>query len=536
MKGLWCFSVAATILLSSANAVNPTVDLGYSKYRGKTYSNGVTQWLGMRYAAPPLGDLRFSAPQDPIQNDTVQDANEWGFICIATGSASSTIGTTQSEDCLFVNVFAPSSASKNSKLPVFVFIQGGGFNSNSNAYVNGSGLIVAADMDMVVVTMNYRVGPYGFLEDGDQITPNIGLHDQRKALKWVQQHISAFGGDPSHVTMGGASAGAASVAHHLSAYGGKDEGLFHAVAAESVSFANMLSVEESVYWYENLAIRLGCTGTKALACLRSKSALEIQAANYNIPHPRAPAAPLYMWTPVVDGDLVPDFTYRLFEEGKFIKVPAIMGDDTNGGTVFAPKDTSTLAQSDVFLKTQFSFLTLKQLGDINELYPNKNDTCPSSGCYWRQVSDAYGDMRYMCPGIYISNALTQYGVPDSWNYLYNVEDPDQMKQGLGVPHTVEVNAVFGPSYTGGDPPASYVEGGVNEKVTSVVQGYWSSFIRSHNPNTHRESGSVKWDAWSEKRKRRIAFETGGATKMEKISKDLQKKCAYFASIGVSVRQ
>ncbi|KAH7002219.1 Alpha/Beta hydrolase protein [Ilyonectria destructans] len=536
MKGLRYFSLAVLPLLRSVNAVKPLVDLGYSKYEGKELSNGVTQWLGVRYAAPPLGDLRFSLPQDPTRNDTIQDASNWGFICIATGSASSNIGTTQSEDCLFVNIFAPSDASKKSKLPVFVFIQGGGFNSNSNAYADGSGLINAGDMDMVVVTMNYRVGPYGFLEDGDQVTPNIGLHDQRKALKWVQKYISNFGGDPDHVTIGGASAGAASVAHHLSAYGGKDEGLFHAAAAESVSFANMLAVKDSVYWYDNLAIRLGCVGKNALACLRSKSALEIQKANYNIPYPGAPAAPIYMWTPVVDGDLVPDLTYKLFEEGKFIEVPAIMGDDTNGGTVFTPKNTSTLAESDAFLKTQFSSLTLEQLDTINNLYPNKNDTCPNSGCYWRQVSDAYGQLRYMCPGIYISNAFTKYGVLDSWNYLYDVEDPDQMAQGLGVPHTVEVNAIFGPKYAGGDPPASYVEGGVNADVTPVVQGYWSSFIRSYNPNTYRDSASVKWQTWTEKRKQRIVFKTGGATKVEKISRDLQKKCDYFATIGPSIRQ
>ncbi|KAK7415645.1 hypothetical protein QQZ08_012285 [Neonectria magnoliae] len=525
-----------TLLLSSVNAVKPLVNLGYSKYKGKELDKGVTQWLAIRYAAAPLGNLRFSSPQDPVHQDTVQDASDWGQICIATGNGANDLGKTQSEDCLFVNVFAPTDASKNSKLPVFVFIQGGGFNSNSNGYVDGTGLINAGDMKMVVVTMNYRVGPYGFLEDGDQVTPNIGLHDQRKALKWVQKYISKFGGDPGHVTMGGASAGAASVAHHLSAYGGKDEGLFHAVAAGSVSFANMLTVEESVYWYENLAMRLGCTGKKALTCLRSKSALDIQKANYNIPHPNSPAAPLYMWTPVVDGDLVPDLTYKLFEEGKFIKVPAIVGDDTNGGTSFAPKDTSTLAESDVFLKTQFGSLTLDQLGAINDLYPNQNDTCPNLGCYWRQVSDAYGQMRYMCPGMYISNALAQYDVPDSWNYLYDVEDPDQMAQGLGVPHTVEVNSIFGPGYSGGDPPASYVEGQVNGLVTPVVQGYWSSFIRSYSPNKYRYSGTAKWETWTEKRKQRIVFQTGGKTKMESISRDLRKKCDYFASIGPSIKQ
>ncbi|KAJ3527196.1 hypothetical protein NM208_g10822 [Fusarium decemcellulare] len=525
------FLLATTLLVPFVAAVDPVVDLGYSKYKGKDLGNGVTQWLGVRYAAAPLKDLRFRPPQDPVRTTAVQDASDWAKECLATGSNA----TDESEDCLFINIFAPSNASRKDKLPVFFFIQGGGFNSNSNPRVNGTGLIKTGDMDLIVVTLNYRVGVYGFLNDGKEVTPNIGLLDQRKGLQWVQKHISKFGGDPNHVTMGGDSAGAASVSLHLSAFGGKDEGLFHAVAAESVSFATVLTVKESFYQYENLAIRLGCT-KDVLACMRSKTVKEIQDVNTNIAYPGGPAPPLYMWTPTIDGDLIPDVTYNLFEEGKFIKVPAIMGDDTNGGTSFAPPNTATLAQSDEFLKTQFPFLTLGMLDKINALYPNQNDTCPNTGCYWRQVSDAYGQMRYMCPGIYISNALTQYGVPNSWNYRYNVEDPEQMAQGLGVPHTVEVHAIFGAGLGGDNPPASYVDGEKNAPVIPVIQGYWTGFIRSYDPNKYRHKGSVKWETWSEKRKQRIVFETAGKTKMEKIGRDLERKCAYFASIGAEIRQ
>lgn len=435
-----------------------------------------------------------------------------------------------------MNIWAPSNTSSTSQLPVFVFVQGGGFNSNSNAYVNGTGLVVAGEMDMIVVTFNYRVGPYGFLVDGEKVTPNIGLLDQRKALEWVQQHISKFGGDPGHVTLGGDSAGAASVSLQLTAYGGNDTGLFHAVAAESVSFATVLNEPEAVYQYENFAVRLGCAGIDPLACLRSKSAEDLQKVNYNIPYPGGPKPPLYMWNPVVDGNLISDVTYTLFEEGKFVRVPAIFGDDTNGGTVFTPKNASTIAESNEFLKTQFPFLTLGQLGKINELYPNKNDSCPNLGCYWRQVSDAYGQMRYMCPGIYISSALTRYEVAESWNYRYNVEDPKDMASGIGVPHTVEIHAIFGSGNGGGDAPASYLEGEINEPVTPVVQGYWASFIRSYDPNKHRHEGSVKWDAWTDKRKQRILFDTGGKTRMEKIGRDLEKKCEFFAEIGAGIRQ
>ena len=169
-------------------AVDPLVSLDYASYRGVANSGtGVTQWLGIRFAAPPTGDLRFAAPQDPPKASSVQDATSHGPICLATKGGGPDSGT--SEDCLFLDVYAPSNA-KN--LPVYVFLQGGGFNLLGNANYNGTGMIAASGGNIVVVTLNYRVGPYGFLaskevEKGASL--NNGLKDQRKALQWVQKYI-----------------------------------------------------------------------------------------------------------------------------------------------------------------------------------------------------------------------------------------------------------------------------------------------------------------------------------------------------------
>ncbi|KAF5659577.1 cholinesterase precursor [Fusarium heterosporum] len=536
MASFYRFLLLSALFLPSSLAVSPTVNLGYSTYKGSDLGNGVSEWLGLRFAAPPVEALRFEPPQDPIRTRAIQDATKRKSVCIGTASNVSLIGNGQSEDCLFVNVWAPTKASSKDKLPVFIYIQGGGFNVNSNPNANGTKLVIAGDRDMIVVAINYRVGLYGFLNDGNYVKPNIGLLDQRKALQWVQKHIAKFGGDPGHVVIGGESAGAASVSLHLSAFGGKDEGLFVGAAAESISFATLLTVNESHYQYKNLAIQLGCLGKdeQVLRCIRSKSPQEIKKVDKNIPSLGTSTPPLYMWTPVIDNDLIPDVTYRLFEQGKFIKVPLIAGDDTNGGTVFTPSDTSTLVQSDVFLNAQFPFLSLEQLDTINHLYPNQNKTCPNTGCYWRQAADAYGDMRYKCPGLYISNALTKRGVPKSWNYLYNVEDPAQVASGLGVPHTVEIQAILGPEP--GSAPASYLPGEKNAPVVPVIQGYWASFIRTLDPNKYRHSSAVKWEPWTEKGKKRVVFETGGKTKMESPSAIEQKRCNYFASIGPGVRQ
>lgn len=422
---------------------------------------------------------------------------------------------------------------------MYIFIQGGGFNVNGNPNLNGTGLVNASGNKIIVITFNYRVGPYGFLANGEKLMGNNGLRDQRRALEWVQGYIRLFGGDPGHVVLGGDSAGAASVSLHLTAYGGRDDGLFQAAAAESVSFATVLTVDQSRYQYENLALRLGCVGntSQTVTCLQSKTADEVQDMNYNTPYPGAADRPLYMYNPVIDGDFIRGLTYTAFEQGNFIKVPMIIGDDTNGGTVFTPKNTSTIMQSDMFLRNQFPYLSLEQFANINTLYPNPNQTCPNVGCYWRQVSNAYGEMRYMCPGLYISSAFTNNGVPQSWAYRWNVEDPEQMAEGEGVPHTVEVNAIWGPYNTNGAAPLSYYPNMTNAHAVTVVQGYWTSFIRTYNPNIYRVNGSAKWVPWDSTRQGRLLFNTGGVTTMEDLAgSELMERCDYWYNIGVAIRQ
>ncbi|KAH8819024.1 triacylglycerol lipase [Xylogone sp. PMI_703] len=522
--------------LVSTHPVDPhgsVVDLGYTRYQGTVLENGITQWLGMRYAAPPLGPLRFRAPRDPPSNPILQIADTHGDICLSTGTTEITDGF--SEDCLFVDVFAPTHVKE--PLPVYIFIQGGGFNSNSNPNYNGSGLITASDFNIVVVTFNYRVGPYGFLaskevqKDGDL---NIGLKDQRKVFEWVQKHIRKFGGNPHSVTLGGASAGAASIDLHLSAYGGRNDHLFHAAAAESQSFGVQFTVEGSQYQYDALVERTGCSSSKdTLACLRNISAADLQAVNVNVPSPNGGGdPPLYMYSNVVDGDFTTDYTYRLYQEGKFIRVPVIFGDDTNGGTVFAPKDTDNVTAMNHFLKDQYPDLTNAQLARIDHYYP-KAEQFPDSGRYWRAVSNAYGQMRYMCPGLYISSAYSKTLTP-SWSYRYNVEDPDQVASGLGVPHTVELNAIWGPENVNGGAPASYSTP-LNQNIVPLMQAYWTSFIRTHNPNTYRLRGSPRWELWNPAEMNRIRFQTN-ATRMENVDEETRVRCAYFYSIGLALHQ
>ncbi|KAF2720827.1 alpha/beta-hydrolase [Polychaeton citri CBS 116435] len=518
------------------------VHLDYATYKGRALSNGINQWLGIPFASPPVGDLRFQAPQDPQKEYGVKDADEFGPLCLPS-PGNVTDYTLQSEDCLFLNVYAPKGGQN---LPVYFFIQGGGFATNSNANYNGSGIIEAGDKQIVVVNFNYRVGPYGFLA-GDEVLKygsiNNGLKDQRKALEWVHKYISRFGGDPNHVTIGGDSAGAQSVNLQVTAYGGRDDSLFHASAAESQSFPGIRSVEESQYNYDNLVIRTGCADSiDTLACLRLLSVEELQTHNILTPFPNAMNAPLYPYGPVLDNDFIKEYTYHAYANGNYVKVPSIGGDVTNEGTVFVPRNATSIGEANTFIRDQWPTISPALLRVWNSFYPVEsypklgNETAKSEqGDYYHALATGYGEMRYTCPGINISQVQAEQNVP-TWNYRWNVEDPDAVNSGIGVPHTVEVNAIWGADNVNGAAPASYYEGQENEKIASTIQHYWASFIRAYDPNKYRLDGSPEWEPWTANEGyRRILMETDGA-KMEDVPEDQKGRCLWYASIGPSLAQ
>lgn len=145
-------------------------------------------------------------------------------------------------------------------------------------------------------------------------------------------------------------------------------------------------------------------------------------------------------------------------------------------------------------------------------------------------------MRYMCPGISLTAHYQAYGVSTAWNYLWNVTDPVQDAAGYGVEHTIELNAIFGPSNTNGGAPASYYPGQLNGAIVPVIQGYWASFIRSYNPNTYRVAGSPEWHTQgSSLGAQRMVFETN-ASAMGLVDALQTRRCNYFWSIGVSLQQ
>ncbi|ORY11650.1 Alpha/Beta hydrolase protein [Clohesyomyces aquaticus] len=506
-------------------ALDLTVDLGYSKYQGTDRGNGIYRWAGMRYArsVSRVNGMRFAAPQDPIAEGGVKDAREFGPLCIATDSdLKSEFGEQQSEDCLFVNVFAPAKASSTSNLPVYVFIQGGGFNSNSNANFDGSTLIRDADMDMVVVNFNYRVGPYGFLASQEiasdtSTSLNNGLKDQRQLLKWVQDHIREFGGDPGRVTLGGASAGAGAVVLQLTAFGGRDDKLFIAATAESQAFPPIRNVSESQFQYDLLLEKTGC---KDLKCLREMDAVTFQKAVKSIraPFPGAKNPPIWFYNPTLDNDFIKDYTYNEIKARHFVNVPTIFGDSTNEGIIFTPNEINSLAKAEQFVSDQFTTLGAQQNAKITPLFngPSNTENDPE----WKKAAaDVFGSVRYICPGLNISAAYAESGTP-TWQYRWDVGSAN---------HVGELGSVWNNGTSAAD---------------VFIHTYFTSFIRSSDPNKLKTDffgnggkiASPTWEQFGKGNGQRMLFDDDNVVRMETVSDEQHKKCGVISGLGVSLKQ
>ncbi|TDZ29463.1 Para-nitrobenzyl esterase [Colletotrichum spinosum] len=520
-------SVLAAAAAGQVHAVDPLVDLGYTKLQGVAEAGGATRWLGVRYAAPPVGPLRFAAPVDPPNATDVVDASAFRPICLARSASDFTMKPnkrfTTDEDCLYLNIFAPSGARADSRLPVMYFIQGGGFQSLSNANFNGSDL--ARFGNMLVVQVNYRVGPYGFLQSrGVQAggSMNNGLKDQIQGLKWLKQHVSAFGGNPDQMVAVGDSAGATSVAMLLAAFGDNDPGLIKGAVMESVSVATVRTLEQGQEQYDCLTKATGCDGhADSLACLRGLDARALQTEDCQ-------------FNPNLDGDLVKAPTLRRFAEGKYLRVPTIAGTCTDEGTKNVDRQTATVDDALRAMNDQATqSLSDASLALLRQTYLDaRQPAFPRSGRLWRQLATAHGDFRAHCVTKLVQDAQARDGVA-TFNYRYGPIDAEQEALGFGAYHTVELNGVFGPANTDGAPPKSYAT--TNAPIVPLTQAYWASFVATLDPNAAKieaaQGGPAekrpRWEAWTVGGKQRLLFQNNTGT-MEGMPAAQQDNCAMLA--------
>lgn len=247
---------AASSIVPMAHAVDTLVNIGYAQYQGAVVDSqlAVSAWKSIQHEAPLVGNLRFVAPQDPVQRDLV-NATKYGETCPPSRPDDWTVFNPQdrfhiAEDCLYLSIYAPMDAHADSKLPVVIFFQGGGFSSQSSASWDPTEIVASGRV--IFVQFSYHVGLYGFLSSAETKAGggdvNAGLRDQIKVLEWVQKHIAHFGGNPEQVVIDGISAGGSSVALMLAAKIDKNQ--FVGGIMESGGWVTMRNAEQGQEQYE----------------------------------------------------------------------------------------------------------------------------------------------------------------------------------------------------------------------------------------------------------------------------------------------
>ncbi|KAK1221369.1 hypothetical protein PQX77_015820 [Marasmius sp. AFHP31] len=484
-KSLALLLSAALCARSVFAAESDIVDTGYAKYLGnRTFSDAVA-YLGIPYAEPPLGERRFRAPL-PLNTTRITeqsggevvDATEYPDFCIQGPLGPSSPGGAGSEDCLKVNIYAPAGAKKGDNLPVLFYIHGGG-------YVNGNPRNwpfdhwIQQSPNLVVVSVYYRLDSFGFLSTTEFADPevgdsNAGFLDQIQALKWVKANIESFGGDPTKVTINGESAGGGSVQLHLIANAG--EQLFSGAIAQSVYRARTPSPEQQQPLFEHFASVAGCGSgdvAEKMACLRSADVPTLVRAQ-ETPFD----GPYAQYLPVLDNKVILGHPTTLVKEGKFAKVPLIVGATSNetvsGGT--------NITQA---LQSAYPGLSSSDVQDILAVAPISDFESEE-----QRFQVVTGENLLICAREILGGAFSD--APKSWTYRYNQPQPHPI-QTVAVQHAAENWMMFVGTDTGANGTTKFWPMAPIEKAfAEELIAYWISFVRDGDPNTHKLSRSPEW--------------------------------------------
>jgi para-nitrobenzyl esterase len=473
---------------------DPTmVKLADGEIRGNMKTTTL-EFLGIPYAKPPVGDLRWKAPQKPDAWSDVRDATKFGKRCAQLANATLQNAASNDEDCLYLNVWTPFPAPA-APVPVMIWIHGGGNINGSTSepvpFVNTgvfySGEFLAGGHGVVVVSMNYRLGLFGFFAHPDLAAEgssgNQGLLDQQMAFRWVRDNIAKFGGDPGNVTIFGESAGSFDVCMHLAAP--SNAGLFHRAISESGGCTTVQHTRaEAAAAGTAFATDVSCAATGALACLRGKSAADLMAS--------ADVAAGKGFGPDVDTQFIPDQPRTLYDMGKIVKVPYLLGSNTDEGTLFLPTTTPATDQD---YMTALTALFGASASAVASVYLPGN--FPANGALNPQtaaLARAIGDSRLVCT-TFDTAVRTAHAGASVFMYNFDVPVPVAISATLGATHGSELTSVFGTSPT-------FALDASAKAVSDLMQRYWTNFAKTGNPNA---GSDLNWPAFSESANVRINF-------------------------------
>ncbi|KAJ7366220.1 carotenoid ester lipase precursor [Mycena albidolilacea] len=468
---------ACTVL--GATLAAPTITLDAGTFTGTAGTN-TQSFLGIPFAQPPVGDLRFRLPVANSPYTGTHSATTMGPGCpqqavklpILTGLPQEVIDSVinsifgivfaSSEDCLTINVIKPSTATATSKLPVVAWIFGGGFELGSPQMYDGTTIVqrsIAMGEPVIYVSMNYRVSAFGFLASKEVRAAgvgNLGLQDQRQAFRWIQKYITAFGGDPTKVTIWGESAGAISVSLQMLANGGNTEGLFRAGFMQSGSPIPVGPVENGQKYYDQIVAQTGCSGASdTLECLRTVPFATLKAAQDDTPFIFDYQSLVLAWLPRADGTFLSDNPQRLVQQGKVAKIPFVTGDCDDEGTLFSLStlNITTDAQFLEYIRDLWvPEATTAEGVSLNTLYPSDqfdgspfdtgllNAVTPQFkriAAFQASCIQQFGDAVFQAPRRFFQQSLS--GKQNQWGFLSKREKAIPL---LGSFHATDILNVY----------------------------------------------------------------------------------------------
>jgi para-nitrobenzyl esterase len=462
-------------------AAATTIETGSGKLVGSE-TEGVRRFRGIPYAQPPLGERRFRPPVPPTPWPGERDATRFGGSApqpslMVAALPGMDVGP-QHEDCLFLNVYAPAGARAGDRKPVLVWIHGGGFviGSGSQGIYDGSALVRRGDV--VVVTINYRLGVLGFLDLGDQgdvATANAGLLDQIAALDWVQRHIAAFGGDPDNVTIFGESAGGMSVGTLLGCPAAR--GLFHKAIAQSGACHAVHSDRES-----SSAVTAAVLSTLGLATPNVRQLREVPVEKLLAAQQQVSMQMLAMggkhllpFQPIVDGDTLPRHPLDAVREGSAVGVPLLIGSNRDEWNLFGFMDPE-LRQLDAD----------KIAARVQQRLPHADGARLAAGyrasrpeadwsALWLAIET---DRVFRIPAIRLAEAQVPHA-PSVHAYWFTWASPGFGGM-LGACHAIEVAFVFGGLHLPG--ADQFVGAGpAADRLVGQTMDAWLAFARTGAP-------------------------------------------------------
>jgi para-nitrobenzyl esterase len=467
----------------SAPGVGPVVRIDTGEVRGRA-SGTSAAFRGIPYAAPPVGELRFRPPAPAESWSGVREATGYGYVCMQSPSSFEPKGTPMgSEDCLTLNVFSPD-LHPSAPLPVLVFVHGGFFSwGSASKRVDGEdifdGAALARQLNAIVVTLNYRLGPLGFVahpalarEDPRGSDGNYGLLDQLAALRWVRRNIAAFGGDAARVTLSGHSAGAISTI--VLAASPLGAGLFsRAIAFSGGGFARPEKRAQALG--AALARALECDAVADVAgCMRSRTASDVVAAMPEV------FVDGDGFGPNVDGTLLPATPIELYRARRTRPVPILIGTTADEFSTMAHTILKKAPTNDAELKAALP-PALRPIGDaIAARYPASGYASPTDA-----LIHVWSDAAIVCPVRTLTRAIAAAEPGQVHRFVFAHTYAAAELRPLGAGHGLELPLLFR------DLPGKFRFTTEESALADAFTASIAAFVRTGDPNV----ASLSWPAY-----------------------------------------